>query len=47
MCVKGKLLGILFHHVPGIVVLCMHHWMHMCKLSSISSDLDSVRLALG
>ena len=47
MCVKGKLLEILFHHVPGIVVLHRSQLMHMHKLCSISSDVDSVRLVLG
>ena len=32
MCTKGKLLEILFHHVPGKVVLQRCHWMHLYKL---------------
>ena len=46
MCVKGKLLGMLIHHVHGIVVLHMHHLMHLCTLCSISLGLDSVRMVL-
>ena len=46
-CVKGKLLGILFHHVHETVVLCRHHLMHLYKLCNVSLDLVSVILVLG
>ena len=47
MCVKGKLLGILFHHAPEIAVLHRQHLMYLYKLCSISLDWDSVRIVLG
>ena len=46
-CVKEKLLGIPFHHVPEIVVLHRHHLMHLYKLCIISLDLGRVILVLG
>ena len=47
LCVRGKLWGILYHHVPWKVVLHMHHQMCLYKPCSISSNLDSVRFVLG
>ena len=45
--VKGKLLEILFYHVPETAVLHRHHLIHLCKLCNVSLDVGSVIMVLG